>query len=157
MVVLSHFKCHELTGFGGAFGSAGPIAAVGAGRAAVGGGVARRTLDVEAIVALGYPAEFRSRAAILEAFGPEGLTELENAVIVPHIASATQWTRQGMAILAASNVAGLLSGYPVWNRPDILPFITGDPPEAVPSILNAEALGLSLFEDHASSMSKGVP
>jgi hydroxypyruvate reductase 1 len=87
----------------------------------------------------------------------EGLTELENVVIVPHIASATQWTRQGMAILAASNVAGLLNDYPVWNRPDILPFITGDPPDAVPSILNAEALGLSLFGDHASSMSEGVP
>jgi hydroxypyruvate reductase 1 len=86
----------------------------------------------------------------------EGLTGLENVVIVPHIASATQWTRQGMAILAASNVAGLLSGYPVWNRPDILPFLTSDPPDAVPSILNAEALGLSLFQDHASSMSEGV-
>ena len=41
-----------------------------------------------------------------------GLNELDNVVIVPHIASATSWTRQGMAILATSNVAGILNGYP---------------------------------------------
>ena len=75
----------------------------------------------------------------------EGLVELENVVIVPHIASATQWTRQGMAILAASNVAGLLNSYPVWNQPDILPFLGDDPPPAAPSILNAEELGLAVF------------
>ena len=74
-----------------------------------------------------------------------GLTDLDNVVIVPHIASATQWTRQGMAILAASNVAGLLNGYPAWNRPDILSFLGSDPPSAAPSILNAEELGLAIF------------
>jgi hydroxypyruvate reductase 1 len=79
----------------------------------------------------------------------EGLPELENVVIVPHIASATRWTRQGMAVLAAGNVAGLLNGHPVWNRPDLLPFLGSDPPAAVPSIVNAEALGLSIFQDHA--------
>jgi hydroxypyruvate reductase 1 len=73
-----------------------------------------------------------------------GLVDLDNVVIVPHIASATSWTRQGMATLAAANVAGLLMGYPVWNRPDILPFLEGDPPQAAPSILNAEALGLAM-------------
>ena len=30
-----------------------------------------------------------------------GLAECENAVLVPHIASATEWTRSGMATLAA--------------------------------------------------------
>ena len=35
-----------------------------------------------------------------------GLNELDNVVIVPHIASATSWTREGMATLAACNVAG---------------------------------------------------
>ena len=74
----------------------------------------------------------------------EGLAALDNVVIVPHIASATQWTRQGMAILAASNVAGLLSGYPVWNRPDILDFLGDNPPAAAPSILNADQLGLTV-------------
>jgi len=76
----------------------------------------------------------------------EGLRDLDNVVIVPHIASATSWTRQGMATLAASNVAGLLRGYPVWNRPDILPFLEAHPPQAAPSILNAEALGLAMVE-----------
>ncbi len=71
-----------------------------------------------------------------------GLTELDNVVIVPHIASATNWTRQGMAILAAGNVAGVLMGYPVWNNPDISAFLSDNPPKAAPSILNAEELGL---------------
>ena len=73
----------------------------------------------------------------------EGLGELDNVVIVPHIASATGWTRRGMATLAAANVAGLLMGYPVWNRPDIRPFLEDDPPHAAPSIVNAQALGLA--------------
>lgn len=75
-----------------------------------------------------------------------GLVDLENVVIVPHIASATSWTRQGMATLAGCNVAGILMGYPAWNRPDILSFLDGDSPKAAPSILNAEELGIPLFE-----------
>jgi hydroxypyruvate reductase 1 len=76
-----------------------------------------------------------------------GLVDLDNVVIVPHIASATSWTRQGMATLAAANVAGLLRGYPAWQRPDIMPFLEGDSPKAAPSILNADALGIPTFED----------
>jgi hydroxypyruvate reductase 1 len=76
-----------------------------------------------------------------------GLVDLDNVVIVPHIASATSWTRQGMATLAAANVAGILMGYPAWQRPDIGPFLGGDAPKAAPSILNAEALGIPTFED----------
>ena len=75
-----------------------------------------------------------------------GLVDLENVVIVPHIASATSWTRQGMATLAGYNVAGILMGYPAWNRPDILSFLEGDSPKAAPSILNAEELGIPLFK-----------
>lgn len=71
-----------------------------------------------------------------------GLADLDNAVIVPHIASATAWTRQGMAILAAANVAAILSGHPVWTDPDITPFLSPDPPAAAPSILNAGELAL---------------
>jgi len=74
-----------------------------------------------------------------------GLVELDNVVIVPHIASATRWTREGMATLAASNVAGILSGYPVWNRPDILPFLEDTAPKAAPSVVNAKELGMALF------------
>jgi hydroxypyruvate reductase 1 len=74
-----------------------------------------------------------------------GLDELDNVVIVPHIASATRWTREGMATLAASNIAGILNGHPVWNRDDILPFLGGEAPEAAPSIVNQEALGLPLL------------
>jgi hydroxypyruvate reductase 1 len=48
-----------------------------------------------------------------------------------------------MATLAAANVAGLLLGYPVWNRPDIRPFLEDDPPRAAPSIVNAADLGLA--------------
>ena len=74
-----------------------------------------------------------------------GLAELENVVVVPHIASATKWTREGMAALAAANVAGILMGYPVWNRPDITPFLGDCPPHAAPSILNASELGFPLY------------
>jgi hydroxypyruvate reductase 1 len=72
-----------------------------------------------------------------------GLNELPNVVIVPHIASATSWTREGMATLAASNVAGIINGYPVWPDPNnILPFLGDNAPKAAPSIVNAKELGL---------------
>lgn len=41
-----------------------------------------------------------------------GLLELENAVLLPHIGSATRATRNAMAMLAARNVAAVLSGDP---------------------------------------------
>ena len=89
--------------------------------------------------------DFRAGLDVFEhepAMAP-GLAELANVVIVPHIASATRWTREGMATLAACNVAGILNGYPLWQQPDILPFLEKDPPHAIPSIVNAEALGWS--------------
>ncbi len=75
-----------------------------------------------------------------------GLVDLENVVIVPHIASATSWTRQGMATLAAGNVAGILMGCPAWNQPDISSFLEGEWPKAAPSIINAKELGYPLFK-----------
>lgn len=89
--------------------------------------------------------EFRAGLDVFEdepALAP-GLADLENVVIVPHIASATGWTRRGMADLAAANVAGILRGLPVWNRPDVTPFLEGPPPAATPSIVNAGELGLT--------------
>ena len=76
-----------------------------------------------------------------------GLADLENVVIVPHIASATKWTREGMATLAAGNVAGILLKRPAWNRPDVMPFLGGNPPQASPSILNATELGIPLYKE----------
>jgi len=91
-----------------------------------------------------YP-DFRAGLDVFEdepAMKP-GLAELANVVIVPHIASATGWTREGMATLAASNVAGILNGYPVWqDQNNILPFLGDHPPKAAPSIVNAKELGL---------------
>ncbi|MGZ5384055.1 MAG: NAD(P)-dependent oxidoreductase, partial [Acidimicrobiia bacterium] len=66
-----------------------------------------------------------------------GLADLDNVVVVPHIASATVWTREGMSSLAAANVAAILSGYPVWGSDDITPFLSGEVPKAAPSIVNA--------------------
>ncbi len=72
-----------------------------------------------------------------------GLSRSRNVVIVPHIASATQWARQGMATLAASNVAAILRGWPVSTDPGRIPdFVEGRAPKAAPSIVNAKALGL---------------
>jgi hydroxypyruvate reductase 1 len=74
-----------------------------------------------------------------------GLIELDNVVVVPHIASATRWTREGMATLASGNIAGILRGYPAWNKPDVSRFLGSDPPKAAPSIVNAESLGIPLY------------
>jgi hydroxypyruvate reductase 1 len=75
----------------------------------------------------------------------QGLIHLDNVVIVPHIASATSWTRQGMATLAAANVSALLMGCPAWQKSDITPFLEGTSPAAAPSVLNAQALGIPAF------------
>jgi hydroxypyruvate reductase 1 len=72
-----------------------------------------------------------------------GLADLDNVVMVPHIASATKWTREGMASLAACNVAAILRGYPVSAVGDVRPFLAGTPPQAAPSIVNAHELGLA--------------
>ncbi len=71
-----------------------------------------------------------------------GLADLDNVVMVPHLGSATSWTRRGMASLAACNVAAILSGHPVWSGAEITPFLEGTPPKAAPSIVNARELGL---------------
>lgn len=80
-----------------------------------------------------------------------GLTDLSNVVMVPHLGSATRWTRQGMAVLAATNTTAILQGHPVWNRADVLPFLSDDPPAAAPSIVNATELGLPLCTEQAPS------
>ena len=66
-----------------------------------------------------------------------GLAELKNVVVVPHIASATVYSREGMATLAASNVAAMLKGQPAWNKPDISGFLSGDFPPYAASVVNA--------------------
>jgi glycerate dehydrogenase len=75
-----------------------------------------------------------------------GLNQCSNAVIVPHIASASLWTRSAMATIAACNVASRLQGHPVYNGPDMLPYVDGhfgDIPKASPSIVNARDVGIA--------------
>ncbi len=89
--------------------------------------------------------DFRAGLDVFEnepAMAP-GLADLDNVVIVPHIASATKWTREGMASLAACNVAAMLQSYPVSTSGDVLSFLTGIPPQEAPSIVNAGDLGLA--------------
>ncbi|MDO8470392.1 MAG: D-glycerate dehydrogenase [bacterium] len=45
-----------------------------------------------------------------------GLSELENVLLSPHIASATKEAREHMAIVAASNIIAVLSGKPPLNQ-----------------------------------------
>jgi len=71
-----------------------------------------------------------------------GLSELPNAVLLPHIGSATYWTREAMSVIAARNVAAILSGYPAWNKEDLAMFLGEAAPNAAPSIVNAKELGL---------------
>ncbi|XP_071692123.1 glycerate dehydrogenase [Rutidosis leptorrhynchoides] len=80
-----------------------------------------------------------------EPYMKPGLADMKNAIVVPHIASASKWTREGMATLAALNVLGKIKGYPIWSNPNVVdPFLdeNSPPPEASPSIVNAKALGL---------------
>ncbi len=105
-------------------------------------------IDEEALVA--HCRKHPNFRAGLDVFEDEpamkpGLNELDNVVIVPHIGSATVWTREGMGTLAAGNVAGILNGYPVWQEQDISPFLEGEPPKAAPSIVNAKELGLPVY------------
>lgn len=69
-----------------------------------------------------------------------GLSELENVVLAPHIGSATRWTRESMAVLAAANVAGILQTGDIWQDADLSVFLSSDIPSAAPSILNAREL-----------------
>jgi glycerate dehydrogenase len=80
-----------------------------------------------------------------------GLLELPNVVSVPHLGSATRWTRESMATLAARNVAGLLSGWPVWRDNDVTAFLTSAAPQAAPSVVNAHELGLPVLDRGARS------
>ncbi len=69
-----------------------------------------------------------------------GLVACDNIVALPHLGSATGWTRRAMATLAAANVAGVLRGWPGWDG-DATDFLSSDPPRATPSIVNAAELG----------------
>ena len=70
----------------------------------------------------------------------DGLKELPNVTIAPHIASATRWTRENMSKLAALNIKGVIEGYPLWDRGSIEPFLGDTPPRAIPSILNKSVI-----------------
>ena len=101
-------------------------------------------VDEDALVA--HCRRHPSFSAALDVFEREpelspGLLDLPNVVAVPHLGSATGWTRRGMATLAAANVVGVLSGWPVWSG-DVGPFLGSDPPRAAPSIVNAAVLRL---------------
>ncbi len=75
------------------------------------------------------------------------LKTLPNAVIVPHIGSATQWTRRGMAVLAACNVAAILKGYPALkDTQNTALFLEDSTPKAAPSIVNAKELNIKCLD-----------
>ncbi len=66
----------------------------------------------------------------------EGLRSCSNAVLMPHIGSATHWSREAMSVLAARNLIGVLQGWPRWNGSTYLPLLADDAPQATPSIVN---------------------
>mmetsp|Transcript_26965 Transcript_26965/g.64023 ORF Transcript_26965/g.64023 Transcript_26965/m.64023 type:complete len:388 (-) Transcript_26965:36-1199(-) len=77
-------------------------------------------------------------------------SSLPNVTLAPHIASSTLSTRAGMAAIAAANVRGVLSGFPLCARVDSIPVQAicnatseTEMPQVVPSLLNAAALGYS--------------
>ena len=100
-------------------------------------------IDEEALVEhLKANPEFRVGLDVFEnepKLAPE-LTDLPNAVLVPHIGSATVWTREGMATLAAANIAAILRGDPVAEELHVEDFLEGDCARLAPSIVNAKEL-----------------
>jgi len=78
------------------------------------------------------------------------LAELPNVVIVPHLGSATRWTREAMATLAAANVVAILNHWPVWDSTEVRPSLSDPPPRAAPSIVNAADLGLPVLLEPAA-------
>ncbi|KAG4997158.1 hypothetical protein JHK85_028597 [Glycine max] len=71
------------------------------------------------------------------------LTELKNAIVVPHIASASN---------------GKIKGYPVWfdaNRVEAFLKENARPPATCPSIVNAKALGEVVEENKRSDSCEG--
>lgn len=83
--------------------------------------------------------EFRAGLDVFEK-EPElapGLADLENVLLVPHIGSATRYARNGMAVLAAANIVGILKGYPIWNSGDMTAFLAPKPPQQTPSIVTS--------------------
>lgn len=94
--------------------------------------------------------DFRAGLDVFEdepAMAP-GLAQLPNAVIVPHIASASMWTRSGMATLAAANVAACVNGMPAFNQLDITAYLEApiaSLPPAAPSIVNAKDINMKVL------------
>eukprot|EP00186_Timspurckia_oligopyrenoides_P005065 CAMPEP_0182442342 /NCGR_PEP_ID=MMETSP1172-20130603/1249_1 /TAXON_ID=708627 /ORGANISM="Timspurckia oligopyrenoides, Strain CCMP3278" /LENGTH=397 /DNA_ID=CAMNT_0024637129 /DNA_START=53 /DNA_END=1246 /DNA_ORIENTATION=+ len=78
-----------------------------------------------------------------------GLKDLHNVVVVPHIASATLWTRSGMSTLAAANVSSMLHNHPVANAHDVTPYVNAESahsvPQSAPAIVNAKDLNLPML------------
>jgi hydroxypyruvate reductase 1 len=83
-----------------------------------------------------------------------GLLDLPNVVSVPHIGSATSWTREAMATLAATNVAAALQGWPAWEGAEVAPFLGPAPPRAAPSIVNARQLALPTAGPSATDVAR---
>ena len=69
-----------------------------------------------------------------------GIVDLDNVVVAPHIASATKWTREGMAKLAALNLKGVLENYTCSKSDDISLFLGQNPPNLIPSLINPKVL-----------------
>eukprot|EP01068_Selenidium_serpulae_P012273 Selendium_serpulae@DN5791_c2_g1_i1.p1 len=104
-------------------------------------------IDEKALVAhLQSHSEFRVGLDVYEkepVLAP-GLTQCENAVLCPHIGSATAWTREGMAVIAARNAIAALNRRPAYNKHDLLNMHFNDEAcssNEAPSIVNAVDLG----------------
>ncbi|MBN2725615.1 MAG: D-glycerate dehydrogenase [Deltaproteobacteria bacterium] len=63
------------------------------------------------------------------------LKELPNAVLLPHLGSATREARRNMEIITSLNIINFKKGFPQWTGNSIMPFITNQDLPYVPSIL----------------------
>lgn len=68
------------------------------------------------------------------------IKKLTNVTITPHTASATRWTRERMAKIAALNIMGIINQFPIWDKKDMDSFFQNGVPKATPSIINKQLL-----------------
>lgn len=117
--------------------------------------VAAAMLGVELLWSLVHPPNPKSAVMLAGA----GAVLASHALVNPMLHAICRFTPTCIAsvhvvalplqaTLAAANVAAVLQGFPVWNRPDVLPFVDGpfeQMPQAAPSIVNAKGLGIPLL------------
>jgi len=68
-----------------------------------------------------------------------GLSDLENTVLLPHVGSASRWTRESMAVMAALNLRGMILGHRETDdfNGTLKKVISGENPDMILSLVHS--------------------